>query len=73
MQKTLCNGCFKYCGLYEHQSCSLDLENIHRDIFFPFSTQEKYLHKDVICLFLFFNSVLQLLVTFSHPALDLGS
>lgn len=41
--------------------------------FSPCSTQEKYLHKDVICLFLFFNSVLQLLVPFSHPALDLGS
>lgn len=42
--------------------------------YFPsFSMQQKSLYKDVICHFLFFASVLQPLVTFSHPALDLGS
>lgn len=73
MQKILCNGCFEHCGLHVHESCSLDLENIHGGIFPSFSMQQKSLYKDVICHFLFFASVLQLLVTFSHPALDLGS
>lgn len=63
MQKTLCNGCFGYCGLYVHRSCSLDLENIHRDIFSPFLHRKNIFTKICDLSFSIFNSVLQLLVT----------